>query len=58
MCVENHISLNFFFSIDFNKKEMNVQMESQDGILGKNFYFPSGTSKLRVLRSGLERSGR
>lgn len=43
------------FSIDFDKKEMNVQVETQDGILRENVYFLSGTWERRVLRSGIER---
>lgn len=40
---KENISLNLF-SIDFDKRKMNVQMENQMGILGEN-YFAFGTSK-------------
>lgn len=40
---KENISLNLF-SIDFDKRKMNVQMENQKGILGEN-YFAFGTSK-------------
>lgn len=40
---KENISLNLF-SIDFDKRKMNVQTENQKGILREN-YFPFGTSK-------------
>lgn len=44
----------FLFSIDFDKKKMNVQTENQNEFLGENL-FSFWNTEGRILRSGMKR---